>query len=554
VPTLTELVNTYIGTSDRVNVENTDVQVIVDGVDFFASIAQELGKCTGQGDFVYVMGWVMDCQTPLQTPAPAGGPNSVGDWLAALNTAQVDVRVLLWGSDGVTATLPEPVANGLALKWLRDHGVKDVALDCGGSWMSSRHTKAVIVGAGQSAASGTLTAYLSGMDFGTNRIDDPSHKAILPNPQNGVHCAASGARWHDAGARLSGAAARDVLADFMARWNACAVEGNTNALDIPTDLHASDPGATRAVIDGWNYDEYTHLPSPMTQMDMTSISTTNASVVGGGGIATRVLRSEGADKMDSWRKVRPAIPDIPASGPLTELQATLTNAFTSAQKYIYVEDQSIHTWSTTWMLRGSEHTLMYPLLVDAMRRGVKVVLVSRPDGADKIQETQSLAHDLNLIVADLNRHEPATLDNFAVYKPYCITVHSKLVIVDDVFMTIGSGNFFDSSWTGLDSECSVAIVSDTTSNLVRDLRVRLWSEHVAQLPAIIGTDPTEVNWNSAVARELQDVDHALGIWRSQWRTPGTTGQSVNFSFEPASPSPPDGPPGPRLQIIYPEVY
>jgi phosphatidylserine/phosphatidylglycerophosphate/cardiolipin synthase-like enzyme len=76
------------------------------------------------------------------------------------------------------------------------------------------------------------------------------------------------------------------------------------------------------------------------------------------------------------------------------------------------------------------------------------------------------------------------------------------VLVDDVFASIGSANFFSRSMTGTDSELGCTFVA--TGSAVRNLRVRLWAEHLR----------TPLNGQFTPA--LEDLDTALGIWRAQW--------------------------------------
>jgi phosphatidylserine/phosphatidylglycerophosphate/cardiolipin synthase-like enzyme len=40
---------------------------------------------------------------------------------------------------------------------------------------------------------------------------------------------------------------------------------------------------------------------------------------------------------------------------------------------------------------------------------------------------------------------------------YHLTVHAKLVLVDDVFTAVGSANFFSRSMAGVDTELTIAV-------------------------------------------------------------------------------------------------
>ncbi len=58
-----------------------------------------------------------------------------------------------------------------------------------------------------------------------------------------------------------------------------------------------------------------------------------------------------------------------------------------------------------------------------------------------------------------------------------IYVHSKIMIVDDVFAIIGSANFTDRSMFERDEELGLAWI-DHNNSTVRDFRTKLWSEHL----------------------------------------------------------------------------
>ncbi len=69
----------------------------------------------------------------------------------------------------------------------------------------------------------------------------------------------------------------------------------------------------------------------------------------------------------------------------------------------------------------------------------------------------------------------------------CVNVHSKLLIVDDRFMRIGSANLNNRSM-GLDTECDLAIAGygdERARHVIGTLRNRLLAEH-------LGVEPTEI--------------------------------------------------------------
>jgi phosphatidylserine/phosphatidylglycerophosphate/cardiolipin synthase-like enzyme len=83
-----------------------------------------------------------------------------------------------------------------------------------------------------------------------------------------------------------------------------------------------------------------------------------------------------------------------------------------------------------------------------------------------------------------------------------IYVHAKICVVDDMWATCGSDNFNRRSWT-TDSELTCAVfdtsADDSATTFARDLRLRLWSEH-------LGLDPDDPR--------LRDTDDALALWKA----------------------------------------
>jgi phosphatidylserine/phosphatidylglycerophosphate/cardiolipin synthase-like enzyme len=115
------------------------------------------------------------------------------------------------------------------------------------------------------------------------------------------------------------------------------------------------------------------------------------------------------------------------------------------------------------------------------------------------------------------------LDGVPVY------VHAKVCIVDDVWATIGSDNFNRRSWTH-DSELSCAVLDDTRDTreprdpaglgdgarvFARELRLRLWREHLAR-PAD-GSDDADLLDPDSAARAFQACADALEDWYAAGR-------------------------------------
>jgi phosphatidylserine/phosphatidylglycerophosphate/cardiolipin synthase-like enzyme len=177
---------------------------------------------------------------------------------------------------------------------------------------------------------------------------------------------------------------------------------------------------------------------------------------------------------------------------------TLVQAIGAAQRYVYIEDQYFFEYP------GGDHRFeLYPHLHAAAARGVKVILVG--------SGTRDPAEIAPLINATVNKDLQAKIidplprplrRNVGLWRVEHLTVHTKVVLVDDVFAAVGSANFFSRSMAGVDTELTAALVS--TGDAVRDLRVRLWAEHL-RCPVTDDLLPY-----------LRDLDLALGIFRAEW--------------------------------------
>jgi phosphatidylserine/phosphatidylglycerophosphate/cardiolipin synthase-like enzyme len=218
-----------------------------------------------------------------------------------------------------------------------------------------------------------------------------------------------------------------------------------------------------------------------------------------------VLRSLAERKTESIRPWRCTAWDaLPSSG-VQEIFGTLTAALSTAHRYVYIEDQYLEE-----SLGGKRRFELYPYLRDAAERGVKIVLVGsgvrdpEDPGIYPWPINRKLNRDLRRKLVD--RLPGSARANVAVWRVERCTVHAKLVLIDDAFACIGSANMFSRSMSGVDSELSAAV--STTTSLVRDLRTRVWSEHLRT--------PIDAELQAA----LDDVDCALGMWQPAWLPAG----------------------------------
>ena len=277
-------------------------------------------------------------------------------------------------------------------------------------------------------------AVVSSADFFTARWDSSDHLAKNSNrPKKSAT--------HDMGLLVRGPAVRDIAYTFADRWN---------------DLESS----------------YLTEPQIKTPIDTTFLETEIEPV---GTHSIQVLRSFPmlAEKGYSWSH----------KGEFT-IWASYINAIKKAEKYIYIEDQYLYPLGDPPFIykgnqREKETDFVYQL-GEALKRGVDVVvLVPGRDGSivkhyemqHRRRATQYL-HEISTASPRAGRFVATTL-KIGGKDP---TIHSKVMLVDDQFALIGSANICQRSIAYI-SELQLGVV-DAENELVRDLRLALWQEHL----------------------------------------------------------------------------
>jgi phosphatidylserine/phosphatidylglycerophosphate/cardiolipin synthase-like enzyme len=195
----------------------------------------------------------------------------------------------------------------------------------------------------------------------------------------------------------------------------------------------------------------------------------------------------GSTRVQFLRTVPDKTYDFAPRGEFTILDAYL-RALRSARRLVYLENQFL--WSPE----------IAEVLIDKLcdppdpRFRVVLVLPRKPtNGADTTrgQLGRMLAADAVdptgqqlLVAGTISAHsdEPGFEATTPVY------VHAKVGIVDDEWMTVGSANLNEHS---LFNDTEVNVATDDRE-LIRDTRLRLWSEHLQRPRAEVDGDPAEV--------------------------------------------------------------
>ena len=465
-------------------VDDTDWHPLVDGEAYFTELDVHLRRATA-GDTVLIAGLEVDPSIDLQGRSEDDPQYlALGDQLAQLAAAGVDVRLLIAGRV-VPASVPwggglgpfrENARVADHLRRLRVAGTAGpplsgrVLLDFSGALLGSNHQKAVVVCIG-----GELTSFVGGIDLGADRFDAGPHDRLRLNDERWG--------WHDMGVRLRGAGARRVWEIFGQRWQETLTLPSRHYLRLPFTRRRLNPRHP--------------VPAPGPAPKVAPVPSP--------GVSVRVLRSTYRRKLESRPRFKGRRWEtLPDSG-VQQVFRTLVTAMSAAERYIYIEDQYLEE-----SVGGETAFELYPFLLAAALRGVKVILVGSGtrDPEDTGAHPQPINRELN---PDLRQKlvdplPPGLRENVVVYRVENCTVHAKLTLIDDAFANIGSANMFSRSMIGTDSEMSAAVATSTA--LVRDLRVTVWGEHLRA--------PMKADLTAA----LEDLDLALGMWRTAWLPDG----------------------------------
>lgn len=485
---------------------DTRVVVHIDGEQYFRALNAAINSCSGEGDVIYFLNWSLISSFRL-LPATEAGSMEIGQQLAEKAARGVDVRSVIWvhqffqtGRTIARQVGEENTESAMRMRALTVGTARPLAqrvlLDFTGARLGGNHQKAAVVKAGP-----VLTAFVSGLDFNSDRWDSNQHP-FSTDPSNPRG-------WHDAGVQVWGETARHVWRNFRTRWRECRtlpvrtyrsrssteVEFNPRSSTLPPDPADPPPAAS---------------PSPTPH------------------VSTQVLRNYSDIKLWNpvWtRSLNLSWMDLPRAG-VHEVMAALTRAINTATQYIYIEDQY-----------GYAPFTLTPLVRSKVRSGVKVIMVlpggsvggsGSGSGGDPSVSHNTVVRAFIHYQDELHRPRmlmSTEMSRLAVYRLDGIFIHSKVILIDDQFMSIGSANFADRSMgpssAGEDAELNVAVVDDSAMlNLVRETRKRLWAEHFA----------LDLRTGSVNTR-LDALTTALPFWRANWAASWHSGDPPNPDYQ-----------------------
>src|SRR3954468_21001285 len=393
------------------------VAFLVDAADYFRAFYEAALRAKRS---ILILGWDFNSQTQLHfDPVAQGGPPALlGDFLNYLVSRRhsLHVNVLNWDYPMVFGTDRE-FPPLYGFGWTPARRVH-LRYDDTHPVAGSHHQKVVVID--------DAVAFIGGIDLAVRRWDSSEH---LPQDPRRVAYGKPYPPFHDLMVVLDGEAARSLAALTRERWLAATGQKMKPVI-----------AGVRA---GADDDPWPASFAPELQ---------NVEV----GIA----------------RTAPPRGELPA---IKEVEKLYLDMIAAAKQTLYIENQY---FTAPRIAAALEKRLAEP-------EGPEIVLVLRLLSHGWLEEHTMHVLRTKLIerLRQADRH-----DRFRVYYPdvpglaegCCIDVHSKLMIIDDRVLRIGSSNLCNRS-LGLDTEADVAIEArgrPQVANAIRRFRDRLLAEHL----------------------------------------------------------------------------
>jgi phosphatidylserine/phosphatidylglycerophosphate/cardiolipin synthase-like enzyme len=461
----------------RFGLAGNSVDPLIDGRAAFAAMQRAIESAVSDRHFIYLLAWWCDPWVNLSGPGTC-----LLDLFRRAGERGVQIRVLVW--DAPFAIFPNHSR-------LHDEAVRALnrlpnchAQQDDGGLTKSHHQKLLVV-----KGRDGLISFGGGVDVNADRINSlppPAGSFRADRPRHvgwtgasggsGSGAAGGGEPLHDVHARVSGPSALPLLRMFRRRWFA-------RSGDRSVDRRAPLRGAYREPV------------PPPTGRQFARVGETFNGIVRPS--AGRAFRSRVVDVQDIWLR-----------------------SLLGARRFIYIEEQYLISLCAAEAIRSVlprlEHvTILVPPsemtdLPGKWRR--------RREFIERI--TRGNPHASKLFVYTRAKRPAESCRRGSGPHLY---VHSKLAVIDDDLLLVGSANMNNRGWE-TDSELVIAAFEDTPSgqiNIAHRLRMALWAHHLDQ-PASTLIDPirTRVLWDRAPARHVCRYNPTAGTDHGVIQKPG----------------------------------
>lgn len=400
--------------------------VLIDADAYFRALRRSLAQAR---HFIFILSWDIDSRMRLvPSGANDGLPEALGDFLNALVARRKTLHAYVLNWDFIMLyQMDREWLPVVKLGW-RTHRRLDFRLDSFHPVGASHHQKVVLID--------DAVAFVGGLDPTHSRWDTPRHGAGDPLRRD-----VDGKLYppfHDVQTVFDGRAAAAMGELVRDRWY------RATGQRIPFGPPSQTPGPAH---DAWP----AHVQPDIGEVDVA------------------IARTD------------PAFEGRPGANEILKLHV---DAIASARRHIYLENQY---FTAAAVAGGLDVRLREP-------HGPEVVLVSRRMESGWLEEmTMGLKRarlHCQMKEADLHGRYRACYPAIPALEQGCLNVHSKVMVVDDRLLTIGSANLNNRSMA-LDTECNVAIESRGDERIARciaGVRNRLLGEHLAAAPETVAVE------------------------------------------------------------------
>jgi phosphatidylserine/phosphatidylglycerophosphate/cardiolipin synthase-like enzyme len=398
--------------------------LIVDGRDYYRAFYHAARSAKR---YIAISGWQFDSNVPLLRGPDAEAAGEEAPLLSFLNglcekNPELRVFILAWDFSFVYGLDREWFLQWY-VTWMTHESLK-FSFDRSAVYDASHHQKFVVID--------DKIAFVGGLDLCSSRWDERDHRV-----ENPLRVNADGSPYrsfHDLQSCHSGPIGRHLAEIFEARWKIASGED----LELP----AEPPNGPVEL-----------MPSlPIAAKQVAVSRTQNCAVCGGD---------------ESFREIRQLFLD----------------AIDAAEHLIYVENQY---FSSEALYKG-----LLRRMAKKKRSPLEIVLVIAKD-AEGLLEQLSIGVAQNRIVRGLQQAARDNGHHLGIYYPasagvdgteLATYIHSKFLLVDDRFLSVGSANMNNRSM-GYDTELNVSWEAGRTDHelagSIGNVRVDLLAEHTGQ--------------------------------------------------------------------------
>ena len=401
--------------------EVSESGLLIDGSDYYRAFCSAAASAER---YILLAGWQFDSDVELIREGDNGDDKiTLISFLNGLCEKNQDLRIyiLAWNFS-VIYCIDREWLQSWNFKWNTNERIQ-FCFDSCHPFGASHHQKYVVIDG--------KTAFLGGLDICSGRWDDRSHRAINTRRVNADQTAYS--PFHDAQTYHVGPLAAQLEQFFKEQWRA--------VCDCDLDLL---PPARK----------------PALRLD-------NA--------ALRIKSNRAAISRTQVKTT-----DNTGNESIREIRRLFRDAVAAAESLIYIENQYFSSQAI--------HEALVRRMTDRRRPSLEIVLVLAKE-ANAFVEQASIGIAQAKIIRNLRKLAVETRHALGIYYPVSrhengeeipTYIHSKLFLVDDQFLSVGSANLNNRSM-GLDTELNVSWQARDGENdalrSIRDTRVNLLAEH-----------------------------------------------------------------------------